>query len=188
LELRKARLVKPELKAACFGSVQDENGRSRLSERLLALELRSKVSRIDIKEWRGYLAEELQSSESSFNNACERLVGWLRNRLKKTVLWCGSASPIANVLRKTGPVQVRYVIAYLKPPLTMLLAVARIHGLDNITDQEITTGVRMHLQYLDHVISAENLDAAHRRWEETVQLTGAAKLSARSPDCKGNVS
>ena len=67
--------------------------------------------------------------------------------------------------------QVRYVIAYVKPPLTALLAVARIRGLDNITDREIETGVKMHLQYLDLVISSNNLDAAHRRWEDTFHLT-----------------
>jgi hypothetical protein len=172
LELRKAKLVKPELKVACYGSLQDEKNRTRLSEKLLALELRSKISRIDVNEWHGYLAEELVSSQSSFKDAYDRLICRLRGGLKKAVLWCGSASPIVNVLRKNGcPVQVRYVVSYLKPPLTMLLAIARIRGLDNITDREIETGVKMHLQYLDFVISGENLDAAHRRWEDMVHLT-----------------
>ncbi|MGA3296065.1 MAG: hypothetical protein ABSD41_01290 [Candidatus Bathyarchaeia archaeon] len=172
LELRKAKLVKPELKVACYGSVEDEKDRTRLSEKLLALELRSKISRIDVKEWRGYLAEELLSSQSTFKSAYDRLIGSLRGGLRKAVLWCGSASPIVNVLRKNGcPLQVHYVLTYLKPPLVALLAVARIRGLDNITDREIETGVKMHLQYLDFVISGENLDAAHRRWEDMVRLT-----------------
>ena len=172
-ELRKAKLAKPELKVACYGSAQDERDRTRLSEKLLALELRSKISRIDVKEWRGYLAEELLSSQLSFEGACDRLVGKLRGRLKKSILWCGSASPIATVLRKNGyQPRVRYMVTYLKPPLNALLAVARIRGLDNITDREITTGVAIHLQYLDHVISADNLDAAHRRWEDRVHLSG----------------
>jgi hypothetical protein len=176
LALRKAKLVKPELEVACYGSVQDERDRTRLSEKLLALELRSKISRIDVKDWRGYIAEDLLSSQSSFENAYSRVVGWLRGGRKKAVLWCGSASPIVNVLRKNGyPLQVRYVMAYVKPPLTALLAVARIHGLDNITDREIEAGVKMHLQYLDLVISSENLDAAHRRWENTIHLTIVSK-------------
>jgi len=172
LELRKAKLVKPELKVACYGSVQDEKHRARLSEKLLALELRSKISRIDVKEWRGYLAEELLSSQSSFKSTYDRLVGRLRGELKKAVVWCGSASPIVNVLRKNGcPLQVRYVVSYLKPPLVALLALARIRGLDNIADREIETGVKMHLQYLNLVISGENLDIAHRQWEEMVRST-----------------
>jgi hypothetical protein len=172
LELHKAKLAKPELKVACFGSVQDEKDRAKLSEKLLALELRSKISRIDVNEWRGYLAEELLSSQSSFEGAYDRLIGRLRGGLKKAVLWCGSASPIVNVLRKNGcPLQVRYVIPHLKPPLVALLAVARIRGLENITDREIETGVTMHLQYLSFVISGEDLDAAHRRWEDMVHLT-----------------
>jgi hypothetical protein len=172
LELRKAKLVKPELEVACYGSLRDEKDRTRLSEKLLALELRSKISRIDVKDWREHLAEELLSSQSSFKSAYDRLVGRLRGGLKKAVVWCGSASPIVNVLRKNGcPLQVRYVVSYLKPPLVALLAVARIRGLDNITDQEIETGVKMHLQYLDLVISGENLDVAHRRWEDMVRST-----------------
>ena len=43
--------------------------------------------------------------------------------------------------------------------------------LDNIADQEIETGVKMHLQYLNLVISGENLDIAHKRWEEMVRST-----------------
>jgi hypothetical protein len=146
LELRKAKLVKPELRVACFGSLQDENDRSRLSEKLLILELRSKISRIDVNGWRGYLMDELRSSQSSFTSVHDRLNDRLTGGLKKVVHWCGSASPIVNVLRKNEcPLQVRYVITYLKPPLAMLLAVARIRGLDNITDRQIETGVKMHL-------------------------------------------
>jgi hypothetical protein len=92
--------------------------------------------------------------------------------LVNAVLWCGSASTIVNVLRENGyPIQVRYAITYLKPPLVALLAGARIRGLDNITDREIESGVKMRLQYLNFVISGENLDAAHRRWEDMVRLT-----------------
>jgi hypothetical protein len=177
LELRKAKLVKPELKVACYGSVEDEKDRSRLSEKLLALELRSKISRIDVKEWRGYLAEELLSSQSNFKSAYDRLVWRLRGGLKRAVLWCGSASPIVNVLRKNGcPLQVRYTVTYFKPPLVAFLAVARIRGLDNITDREIESGVKIHLQYLNFVISSENLDTAHKRWEDMVRLTVATHM------------
>jgi hypothetical protein len=177
LELRKAKLVKPELKIACYGSVEDEKDHARLSEKLLALELRSKISRIDVKEWRGYLAEELQNSESNFRSAYDRLVWRLRGGLKKAILWCGSASPIVNVLRKNGcQLQVRYAVTYFKPPLAALVAVARIRGLDNITDREIETVVKMHLQYLNFVISSENLDVAHRRWEDMVRLTVIARM------------
>lgn len=185
LELRKAKLVKPELQVACYGSLQDEKDRSRLSEKLLALELRSKISRIDVKEWRGYLAEELLSSESSFENAHDHFVGLLRGGLKTAILWCASASPIVNFLRQSScPFRVHYVMTYLKPPLTVLLNVARVRGLNNITDREIETGVKMHLQYLDHVISSQNLDAAHKRWQETVQPVGGYKvLSTPSPRC-----
>jgi hypothetical protein len=173
LELRKGKLVKPELKVACFGSVQDEKERTKFSEKILALELRSKISRIDLNEWRGYLAEELLSSESSFKGVCDQLIDRLQGGLKKAVLWCGSANPIVNVLRKNGcPLQVRYAVTYLKPPMVALLAVARIRGLDKITDREIETCVRMHFQYLDCVISSENLDAAHRRWEDSLLLSG----------------
>jgi len=172
LELRKAKLVKPELKVACYGSVEDERDRTRLSEKLLTLELRSKISRINVKEWRGYLAEELQSSQSSFKSAHDRLICRLRGGLKKAILWCGSASPIVNVLRKDGfQLQIRYATTYLKPPLVTLLAVARIRGLDNITDREIETGIDMHLKYFNLVISSENLDAAHKRWEDMVRST-----------------
>jgi len=183
LELRKAKLVKPELQVACYGSLQDEKDRSRLSEKLLALELRSKISRIDVKDWRGYLAEELQSSESSFKNAYDNFVGLLRAGLKTAILWSASAGPIVNFLRQNScPFRVRYVMTYLKPPLTVLLAVARIRGLNNIMDHEIEIAVRMHLQYLDYVVSSENLDAAHKRWQETIQTTGKHKvLSTQSP-------
>jgi hypothetical protein len=173
LELRKAKLVKPEVEVACYGSVQDEKDRARLSEKLLALELRSNISRIDPEEWREYLAEELLTSRSSFQSTHDRLVGRLRGELdKKAVVWRGSASPIVSLLRKDGcSLQVRYVVSYLKPPLVTLLALARIRGLDNITDRAIEIGVKMHLQYLSLVISGENLDVAHRRWEEMVRST-----------------
>jgi hypothetical protein len=158
--------------------VQDEKDRTRLSEKLLALELRSKISRIDLREWRGYLGQELLSSQSSFKSAYDRLIGRLRGGLRKAVLWCGSASPIVNVLRKNGcPLQVRYIVTYLKPPLTMLLAVARIRGLDNITDREIETGVKMHLQYLDFVISGENIQ---RRHSFTASMSNSNSLSVVS--------
>jgi hypothetical protein len=125
-----------------------------------------------VNEWRGYLAEELLGSESSFKGTCDRLIGRLRVGLRKVVLWRGSVSPIVNVLRKNGcPVQARYVTAHLKPPLVTLPAVARIRGLNNITDREIETCVRVHFQYLDCVISSENLDAANRRWEDSLLLS-----------------
>jgi hypothetical protein len=172
LELRKATLVKPELKVGCYGSVQDEQERARRSEKLLALELRSKISNVDLSEWREYMAEELLSSRSRFKSTCDRLVNGLRSKLKKAVVWCGSASPIVSVLRKDDcSLQVRYVVSYLKPPLEALLALARICGLYSITDRAIETGVKKHLQYLSLVISGENLDVARRRWEEMVRST-----------------
>ena len=89
------------------------------------------------------------------------------------------ASPIANALLKNGyPLRVRYVATYIKPPLVALLAVARIRGLDKITDREVETGVKVDLQYLDLVISCENLDAAHRLWEDKVHLSGLRCIQA----------
>lgn len=173
LELRKATLVKPELKVGCYSSVQDEQERARRSEKLLALELRSKISNVGLGEWREYMAEELLCSRSRFERTYDRLVDRLRGELrKKAVVWCGFASPIVSVLRKDNcSPQVRYVVSYLKPPLEALLALARIRGLDSITDRTIESGVKMHLQYLSLVISGENLDVAHRRWEEMVRST-----------------
>jgi hypothetical protein len=172
-ELRKARLVKPELKVGCYGSVQEEQEHARRSEKLLALELRSKISNADLSEGRKYMAEELLFSRSRFERTYDRLVDRLRGELnKKAVVWGGSASPIVSALRNDDrSLQVRYVVSYLKPPLEALLALARIHGLDNITDRAIETGVKMHLQYLSLVIFGENLDLAHRRWEEMVRST-----------------
>ena len=92
-------------------------------------------------------------------------------------MWCGSASPIVNVLRENGyRLRVHYAVTYLKPPLVALLSLARIRGLNNITDQEIQVGAKMHLQYLDFVISSENVDVAHSRWEDMMRSSVVREL------------
>jgi len=177
-EIRRAKLLKPELIVACYGSLQAELAHARISEKLLAMELRSKISGIDAQSWRQYLAEELQQSQIDFRTACYHVLRKLRRNLANAVLWRGSAYPIIKILRGNRfAVQVCFVEHYLKPPLSALITLARIRGLSKITNEQIHAAVGMHLQYLDIVISSDNLDLAHRRWENLFR----ANLKHSSP-------
>ena len=155
-----------ELKVYCYQDLEYYMEARKLSERLLILETKSKMSsRIGVEEWRRLLRDEVEGETSGFVKSVENIAEEAIAHPKSVVLYQGTVKPFKNYMESEGfTVETIYLQHYWRSPLEALRVIARTQGVDHIPDDVIARCVQHHLRYIDYVLSSEDIDAAHEKW------------------------
>jgi len=156
----------PEHEIYCYQDLEHHIEAKKLSERLLILETKSKVSsRVEVEEWRTLLRDELECADIGFREAVENIAEEAVAHSRSVVLYRGMIGPFKNyMVTERFTVEAVYLQHYWRSPLEALRVITWAKGVDNISDDVIARCVQYHLRYLDHVLSSEDIDAAHEKW------------------------
>ena len=130
------------------------------------LETKSRVSsRIAVEEWRTLLRDELECADVGLRKAVENIAEGAMAHARNVVLYRGMVKPFKECMEAEGfSVEAVYFQHYWRSPLEVLRVIAWAQGVENISDDVIARGVQYHLRYLDHVLSSNDVDAAHEKW------------------------
>jgi len=159
----------PEHEIHCYQDLENHIEATKLSERLLLMVMRERASgRIRVEEWRTLLRDELECEDVGFRKSVENIAE--EALAHSVVLYRGMIQPLRNYMEAEGfTVEVIYLQHYWRSPLEALRVIAWAKGVDSISDDVIMRCVRCHLRYLDHVLSSEDIDAAHEKWTLEMQ-------------------
>ena len=155
----------PELWIYCYQDLEHHMEAARLSERLLLLETRGRVSgRISVEEWRKLLRDEVVCETSGFVKSVENIAEEAIDHSRNVILYRGMVKPLKSYMEaKEFKVKALCLQHYWRSPLEVLRTITWTQGVDNVSDDEIRRYVRYHLRYLDYVLSSEDIDAAHEK-------------------------
>ncbi len=156
----------PNLKILCYQDLENHIEATKLSERLLLMEMRGRTrGRIEVEEWRTLLRDELKCAEVGLRKSIENIVEEATAYSRSVVLHRGMVKPFKNYLEAEGfTVEAIYLQHYWRSPLEALRVIAWTEGVDNISDDLITRCVQCHLKYLNYVLLSVDIDAAHEKW------------------------
>jgi len=157
----------PELEAYCYQDLKSHMESCRLSEKILLMETVGRVrGRVDAEEWRRILSQEFECATVGLARALENIVEVAEDVSENVVLCSGFTRLFKERLEEDGfqvkPIHLQH---YWRPPLDVLGAIAWLRGVENVSSDLIVGCVKSHLRYLDYVISSEDIDVAHARWE-----------------------
>ena len=171
--LTRLRHRMPDLWIYCYQDLEHHMEAARLSERLLLLETKGRVSgRISVEEWRKLLRDEVECETSGFVKSVENIAEEAIDHSRNVVLYRGMVKPLKSYMEaKEFKVEALYLQHYWRSPLEVLRTIAWTQGVDNVSDDEIRRCVRYHLRYLDYVLSSEDIDGAHEKWILETLLT-----------------
>lgn len=164
---------KPELKIHFYQDLANHIEAMKLSERLLLLETKGRVSdRISVGEWRTFLRDELECTITGIRKSVENITEEAMANPRNVVLYQGMVKPFKSYMEDEGvKVKALYLQHYWRSPLEVLRTIAWAQGVDNVSDDDVGRCVRYHLRYLDHVLSSEDIDGAHEKWTLETLLT-----------------
>ena len=169
---------KPRLEAYCYQDLKSHMESCSLSEKVLLMETVGRVrGKVDVEEWRRVLNQELECVTVGLTRALENIVEGARENPENVVLYSGFTRLFKKRLEEDGfqvkPIHLQH---YWRPPLDVLRAIAWLRGVENVSSDLILGCVKSHLRYLDYVISSEDIDTAHARWELEILPNATRKV------------
>lgn len=158
------------LEVHCYLDLQSIIEQNKLTEKLLLLEVAERVrSEIKVEEWRRLLFEEYNCSLKGWRLAMENLTEWLRLNEDNIILYNGFTKPLRTYMKKEGfELKPLYLQHYWRPPLEALRTLIWMKKTADIQDDVIVKGVENQLKYLDHILSSNTIDEAHKIWTREV--------------------
>jgi len=169
--LPKLRHKTPEPEIYCYQDTESCIEATKLTERVVLLESKGRMGgRIDVGAWRALLRDELDfevfESRRSLENIAENAVSHSRN----VVLSQGMGKSFRSYMEARGfDVEAIYLKHYWRSPLEALRVMARIQGVDNVSDDVIVRYIQGQLKYLEYILYSKDLDAAHEKWTMETQ-------------------
>jgi hypothetical protein len=155
----------------CYQELDHHIEGTRLSERLILLETKSRVSsKIAVEEWRTLLRDELEYADSGLRRAVANIAEGAMAQARNVVLYHGVIKPFKACMAAEGfTVEAVYLQHYWRSPLEVLRVIAGVKGVDSLSNKMIARCVQCHLRYLDHVLSSNDVDAAHKQWTHEIR-------------------
>ncbi|MEM4245842.1 MAG: hypothetical protein QW390_00945, partial [Candidatus Bathyarchaeia archaeon] len=157
-------------KVHCYTDLRSEVERKGLTERLLLLEFRYRATgRLDLKEWRRLLFDEVEALKEAGERAIPRIIDESEGSPHNLALYSGFLDGVNYIGRRNFDVEIVLLKEYWKSPLDTLRTMAWKHGVENIPDETIETYLKLHKKYTDLVLKLPEIDQAHEVWSRRVQ-------------------
>jgi len=155
----------------CYQDLSSHIESRRLSEKVLMLEFRERVGRnVQAEEWRKLLSEELRYANDAWQGSVGNIVEKARRHSRNIMLYGGHLKPLRQSLEVEGfSVEIICPQTYWRSPIDSLRTIFWMKGAGNVTDEEIEYYVERQIEYLDLVLSCDNIDEAHESWAHRIQ-------------------
>ena len=150
----------------CYSDLKSYIEEKKIQEKILLLQFRLRTtSRLDMKEWKDTLIEEIKISEDSWRRAAYRIFSETEEMSQNTILCGGYLNSIKSHLSKPNN-EIEFILLddYWKSPLDILRTIIWKHGRENIDEKKIELNLKLQKSYIDLVLTSENIDEAHETW------------------------
>jgi len=138
----------------------------KIQEKILLLQFRLRTtSRLDLKEWKHTLIEEIKVSEDSWQRSADKLLSEAKEIYPNIILCGGYLNSIKSYLKKPNN-KIEFILLddYWKSPLDILRTIIWKYGIENIDEKKIELYLKLQKRYLDLVLTSKDIDEAHETW------------------------
>lgn len=164
----------------CYDDLATHAQSGKFAEKILLLSYRGRVcSDIDLKEWRQTLIDELRIAQSAWKRSVEDLVEKTSQNVENAIFYEGLLGPLVKYLRQCGvSIRAVHMLSYWRAPLDALRTAASLRGEAYLTKKNVSRAVKLHMKYLDTVISSDDLDETEKKWAQMASFRKSSEGNA----------
>ncbi|MEM3574344.1 MAG: hypothetical protein QXQ76_01180 [Candidatus Bathyarchaeia archaeon] len=165
----------------CYQSLESVVESYRVAERIVLLQLRSKVrGKVDVSEWKRALLAEAKCAERFWSETLDAIMEKIKGHRLSAMLYDGDLGELKRGLEREGvSLEALPLGRYWRTSLDVLRAMMRRR---DVGDEEIELCVKRHMDYLNLVLRSEDLDEAHERWTEEMEALESRSVGGSKVD------
>ncbi|MEM3570787.1 MAG: hypothetical protein QW589_02500, partial [Candidatus Bathyarchaeia archaeon] len=165
--LRNIFMKNKSIKLHCYKSLSSYINLNKISEKILLLGFKSKISnKVNVSEWKYTLKEEIDIIKNSWFEEINNIIENAYFNNENVLLYNGSIKSLKEFLELNG-FEVKLLLlepVYWYSPLDVLRSLISTRGIEKLKDEEVEKCIKIHIKYLDYILLSENIDNAHESW------------------------